>query len=144
MDFSFGLATALRKQGRSTFRALPQAAQGVGFSTFYSSLCCGVTCCNPLTRSKPASSTFKAVKPFLETSIEFLSGVGPERAKLLKQEFGIKTYSDLLHHFPFRYVDRTQFHQINSIENDGNGYPASRTNFISKNRWAKSRTTIGG
>ena len=58
------------------------------------------------------------MKAFLETSVEFLSGVGPERAKLLKQEFGIKTYSDLLHHFPFRYVDRTQFHQINSIESD--------------------------
>ncbi len=60
------------------------------------------------------------MKPFLETSIEFLSGVGPERAKLLKQEFGIKTYADLLHHFPFRYVDRTQFHQINSIDSDEN------------------------
>jgi len=58
------------------------------------------------------------VKPFLETSIEFLQGVGTERAKLLRQEFGIKTYNDLLHHFPFRYVDRTQFHQINSIAGD--------------------------
>jgi ATP-dependent DNA helicase RecG len=58
------------------------------------------------------------VKPLLETSIEFLSGVGPERAKLLREEFGIRTYSDLLHHFPFRYVDKTQFHQINSISSD--------------------------
>lgn len=64
--------------------------------------------------------TFKPVKPYLETSIEFLSGVGLERAKLLRQEFGIKTYADLLHHFPFRYVDRTQFHQINSIDSDEN------------------------
>lgn len=58
------------------------------------------------------------MKPLLETSIEFLSGVGPERAKLLREEFGIRTYSDLLHHFPFRYVDKTQFHQINSISSD--------------------------
>ncbi|TNF24053.1 MAG: ATP-dependent DNA helicase RecG, partial [Bacteroidetes bacterium] len=58
------------------------------------------------------------MKPFLDTSIEFLAGVGPERAKLLREEFGIRTYNDLLHHFPFRYVDRTQFHQINSIESD--------------------------
>lgn len=58
------------------------------------------------------------MKPFLETSIEFLSGVGPERAKLLREEFGIRTYGDLLHHFPFRYIDRTQFHQINGIESD--------------------------
>jgi len=55
------------------------------------------------------------VKPFLETSIEFLSGVGTERAKLLREEFHIKTYGDLLQHFPFRYVDKTQFHQINGI-----------------------------
>lgn len=58
------------------------------------------------------------MKPFLETSIEFLAGVGPERAKLLRDEFGIRTYGDLLHHFPFRYIDRTQFHQINGIESD--------------------------
>jgi ATP-dependent DNA helicase RecG len=58
------------------------------------------------------------VKPFLETSIEFLAGVGPERAKLLRDEFGIRTYGDLLHHFPFRYIDRTRFHQINGIESD--------------------------
>ena len=55
------------------------------------------------------------MKSFLETAIEFLSGVGSERAKLLREEFRIKTYGDLLHHFPFRYVDKTQFHQINSI-----------------------------
>jgi ATP-dependent DNA helicase RecG len=58
------------------------------------------------------------VKPFLETSIEFLSGVGPERAKLLREEFGIKKYADLLQHYPFRYVDKTRFHQINSISSD--------------------------
>jgi ATP-dependent DNA helicase RecG len=58
------------------------------------------------------------VKPFLETSIEQLAGVASERVKLLRDEFGIRTYNDLLHHFPFRYVDRTQFHQINSIESE--------------------------
>lgn len=55
------------------------------------------------------------MKPFLETSIDYLAGVGSERAKLLREEFGIKTFGDLLQHYPFRYVDKTQFHQINSI-----------------------------
>ena len=55
------------------------------------------------------------MKPFLETSIEFLTGVGSERAKLLREEFHIKTYGDLLQHYPFRHVDKTQFHQVNSI-----------------------------
>jgi ATP-dependent DNA helicase RecG len=55
------------------------------------------------------------VKPFLETAIEYLTGVGVERAKLLRAEFHIKTYGDLLQHYPFRYVDKTQFHHVNSI-----------------------------
>ncbi len=55
------------------------------------------------------------MKPFLETSIDYLTGVGTERAKLLRDEFHIKTYGDLLQHYPFRYVDKTQFHHINSI-----------------------------
>lgn len=59
-----------------------------------------------------------SLKPFLETSIEFLAGVGKERAKLLREEFQIKNYGDLLHHFPFRYVDKTQFHTISSIESE--------------------------
>lgn len=55
------------------------------------------------------------MKPFLETAIEYLTGVGVERAKLLRAEFHIKTYGDLLQHYPFRYVDKTQFHHVNSI-----------------------------
>ncbi len=58
------------------------------------------------------------MKSFLDTSIEILAGVGTERAKVLREEFGIKKYRDLLHHYPFRYVDKTRFHQINSIESD--------------------------
>lgn len=58
------------------------------------------------------------MKPFLETSIELLPGVGKERAKLLREEFQIRTYADLLQHFPFRYVDKTQFHTIHSIESE--------------------------
>ena len=58
------------------------------------------------------------MKRFLDTGIEYLAGVGPEKAKVLREEFGIKKYEDLLHHYPFRYVDKTQFHQINSIASD--------------------------
>mgnify|MGYP003339373150 CR=1 FL=1 len=39
------------------------------------------------------------------TSIEFLKGVGPARAQLLRQELDVATYEDLLLYFPFRYVD---------------------------------------
>lgn len=52
---------------------------------------------------------------WLQTQIEFLKGVGPQRAKLLRDELGIKSYEDLLYHFPFRYQDRSQFHKIKDI-----------------------------
>lgn len=44
--------------------------------------------------------------------IEYLKGVGPQRADLLKKELGIFTFNDLLHHFPYRHIDRTKIHKI--------------------------------
>jgi ATP-dependent DNA helicase RecG len=52
---------------------------------------------------------------FFETSIEFLKGVGPQRAKLLNEELGIYTYADLLQLYPFRYEDRTRFYKIREL-----------------------------
>lgn len=54
----------------------------------------------------------------LQNNIEFLKGVGPKRAELLQKELQIFTWEDLLHHYPFRYVDKSQFYQISSINND--------------------------
>src|SRR5438552_92238 len=51
----------------------------------------------------------------LATGIEFLKGVGQERASLLQKELHISTYEDLLWHFPFRFVDRTSIHQIKDL-----------------------------
>lgn len=52
---------------------------------------------------------------FLQTPIEFLKGVGPQRANLLRKEVGIYTFDDLLHYFPFRYVDRSQYHTVSEL-----------------------------
>ena len=49
------------------------------------------------------------------TPIEFLKGVGPKRAEVLKKEIGVHTFQDFLYYFPFRYVDRSVFHQISDI-----------------------------
>ena len=49
---------------------------------------------------------------FLNTEIKFLKGVGPKKAELLERELGVFTFSDLLYHFPFRYVDRSRFYSI--------------------------------
>ena len=51
----------------------------------------------------------------LLTQIEFLKGVGPQRAELLKNELGIKTYQDLVHLFPNRYIDRTKYYKISQL-----------------------------
>ena len=51
----------------------------------------------------------------LDTSIEFLKGVGPKRAELLNKELGIFNYRGLLEYYPFRYVDKTQYHKCNAI-----------------------------
>lgn len=46
------------------------------------------------------------------TPIEFLKGIGPKRAEALAEDLGIRTCGDLLFHLPFRYEDRTRFHEV--------------------------------
>lgn len=55
---------------------------------------------------------------FLETSIEFLKGVGPTKADMLKKELGIHTFGDLLTAYPYRYVDKTRFHRIRDLSEE--------------------------
>ncbi len=52
---------------------------------------------------------------FLQTPIEFLKGVGPQRAQLLRKELGIVSVDDLVNYFPFRYVDRSQYHTVSEL-----------------------------
>lgn len=57
-------------------------------------------------------------RPFLETPVEFLKGVGPQRAEALKLELDIHTIGDLLSHYPTRHEDRSRFYKINEITGD--------------------------
>lgn len=57
-------------------------------------------------------------QPFLQTSIEYLKGVGPARAEMLRKELNIRTFEDLLYFFPFRHVDRSQVMKITDIHSD--------------------------
>ena len=54
----------------------------------------------------------------LDTPIEYLKGIGPQRAEVLKKELNIFTYRDLLTTYPFRYVDRTKFTTIKEINDE--------------------------
>jgi ATP-dependent DNA helicase RecG len=50
-----------------------------------------------------------------DTKIEFLKGVGPQRAALISKELNIFTYGELIQHYPFRYEDRTKFFKIREL-----------------------------
>ncbi len=54
----------------------------------------------------------------LQTPIEYLKGVGPSRADLLKKELGIFTFFDLVQHYPFRYVDKTKYYTVADVKTD--------------------------
>lgn len=56
-----------------------------------------------------------ATSTILSNPIEYLKGVGPQRAELLKKELGIFKFEDLLNHFPYRHVDKTRVSPINEI-----------------------------
>ena len=44
--------------------------------------------------------------------VQFLPGVGPKRAELLRKELEVSTVGELLRVFPFRYIDRSSFVRI--------------------------------
>lgn len=52
----------------------------------------------------------------LQTPIEYLKGVGPQRGELLRKELGIHRYEDLVNFFPNRYIDRTRYYKINELQ----------------------------
>ena len=54
----------------------------------------------------------------LNTEIKYLKGVGPKRAELLTRELGIGTIGELIHLYPFRYIDRSSIQTIASINQD--------------------------
>lgn len=70
----------------------------------------------------PSLFTFAGKQFFISTTasilaspIEYLKGVGPLRADLLKKELNIFTFGDLLEHYPFRHIDRTKLNQVSEL-----------------------------
>jgi ATP-dependent DNA helicase RecG len=55
------------------------------------------------------------VATFFDTPIEFLKGVGPQRAELIQKELRLFTFGDFIQHYPFRYEDRTKFYQVSEV-----------------------------
>ncbi|MDE6588256.1 MAG: ATP-dependent DNA helicase RecG [Paramuribaculum sp.] len=65
------------------------------------------------------------------TEIKYLKGVGPRRAQLLQSELGIRTYGELVQHFPSSYLDRTSFRTIDSFVGDDMPSVQVRGRFLS-------------
>jgi len=61
---------------------------------------------------------FAPVSNILDTAIEYLKGVGPQRAEILKKELGVFTFGDLIYVYPFRYMDKSKFYKVNEINSD--------------------------
>ena len=55
----------------------------------------------------------------LQTPIEFLKGVGPKRADILRKEFEIFTFEDLLLYYPYRHIDKSKIYHIADIQSEG-------------------------
>ena len=54
----------------------------------------------------------------LDSDITYLPGIGPQRAKLLEAELGIKTWRDLLYTFPYKHIDRSRLYKIRELTTD--------------------------
>lgn len=54
----------------------------------------------------------------LKHDIKFLPGMGPKKADVLFNELKIKTFEDLLYHFPYKHTDRTKFYSIRELSPD--------------------------
>ncbi|MCO5231221.1 MAG: ATP-dependent DNA helicase RecG [Chitinophagales bacterium] len=65
----------------------------------------------------------------LDTPIEYLKGISPEKANILKREKNIYTYRDLLEYYPYRYVDRSKFTAISELA-DANTFVQLKGKFI--------------
>ena len=54
----------------------------------------------------------------LDQDIMYLTGVGPNRKKMLSKELGIETYGDLLEYYPYKYVDRSKVYTVHELTGD--------------------------
>ncbi|MGO3238451.1 MAG: ATP-dependent DNA helicase RecG [Psychroflexus halocasei] len=53
--------------------------------------------------------------PKLQTPIEYLKGIGPQKAEVLKKEFDVFVFQDLLNIFPNRYIDKSSYRKISEL-----------------------------
>ena len=50
-----------------------------------------------------------------ERDIKYITGVGPQKAKILQKELQISSLHDLIYYFPYKYVDRSRIYQVSEL-----------------------------
>jgi len=54
----------------------------------------------------------------LNTELNYIKGVGPKRAEILKKELAVSTIGDIIFYFPYKYTDRSKFYKIIEIKSE--------------------------
>ena len=73
-----------------------------------------------MTKKKSCSPVVRCqiIMNILDQDIQYLSGVGPSRKKILGEELGIFTYGDLINNYPYKYVDRSKVYTVHELTGD--------------------------
>ena len=80
----------------------------------------------------------------LNNPIYYIKGVSNVRASLISAELGLTKIIDLLHFFPYRYIDRTKFYKINAlIDNNSDIQIIGRITYIKTIQQKKGSRLIG-
>lgn len=77
----------------------------------------------------------------LGSDIQYLQGVGPKRAELLRRELGIFTLGDLIRFYPFRYIDRSSIQKIADLTADL-AYVQVQAKVVSKSEVPHKRLSV--
>ena len=77
----------------------------------------------------------------LDSDIQYLPGVGPKRAALIKAELGVSTMGDLLRVYPFRYIDRSRIWNIAEIAGE-EAYVQIRARVVSRTLYGPNGAVI--
>lgn len=79
----------------------------------------------------------------LDTSIKYLSGVGPKKAENLAKELNINTFEDLAYYFPYKHIDKSKFYFTTDITSDAVAIQLKGVinNFRTEGSGAKQRLT---
>ena len=83
-------------------------------------------------------STDPRLLEFLETEIQYASGIGPRRAARLIAELNIRTIRDLLEYYPRDYLDRGNFRSIYDVGRTGE-YETIQGKVVNRSEFTPSR-----